>query len=195
MTILSGNIYGSFRIGALGGRVCESIVKNCYSYANVYCSGRQSNGDNGQAGGLIGYGYLNTVSGCYVKGDIESDNFAGGFIGHLQGGSISSCGFEGAVSNKTNNSLFARINTATSATISDCFAVSNSVLSFSNTSSGVANCLFISNGTKKYIGSDFSNWVITTTQTPLPSGLSWLAYGGEKVNNISQIQGIGFTQA
>ena len=44
----------------------------------------------------------------------------------------------------------------------------------------VWSLVYITNGTRGYIGTDFSNYVfVEGMPAPVPTGLSWLAQGGE----------------
>ena len=86
-------------------------------------------------------------------------------------------------------------NVATNAkvTVSDCFGNSSASANFYNGTATVSNSLYNVGGTKKYYDGNFANWVVLNGQ-PLPSGLTWIGIGGDKVTNISQITACGYSK-
>ena len=125
----------------------------------------------------------------YATGMVTSSLTGGGVVGCSNGLTITNAGFKGTVNSKVQTGmLVAWASSSMTTVIKDCFGVSENAIRFcypSNETSGketISNCVYISNGTKGYYEGDFANWVISTTETPLPSGLTWLGTAVQNAN-------------
>jgi len=187
------NVTAQLSFGGIIGHGVNVTVSECQMYGNLttYETGWD------MCGGIIGRVAGNAssktiITNCYVKSDIKSDVRTGGIVGQVSSGtlSISSCAYEG--SNKGTGALVGYVDSSVTVTIENCFVNSSEMTitpSSSNywglcgegtSSATITNCVSVINSEKRYIGSDFSNWVISPNGTPMPSGLTWLGTGGVK---------------
>ena len=189
VTLMSSTIYGDQFVGGICGRASNTEFTNCKSYASIECS-------NQQAGALVGVNWYNTISACYANATVKGNNHTGGLVGWSQGGSISCCGFEGRIyrfKSGTSGGLHLLVGANSGngfSVVTDCFAINytSEATALCGILTNMSNCLYITNETKGYVGTDFSNWVISSTKTPLPNRLCWIAKGGVKVENLQQIE-------
>ena len=118
----------------------------------------------------------------------------GGIIGYAWGSTtLTNCALSGRVAttiNMTNKGALIG-NATSSVTISDCVVFpltthDNSSLGISGGSPRIESCVYKINGVKGYTFTGYSdstetNYVIVDyLSVPVPAGLSWLAYGGER---------------
>ena len=118
----------------------------------------------------------------------------GGIIGYAWGSTtLTNCALSGRVAttiNMTNKGALIG-NATSSVTISDCVVFpltthDNSSLGISGGSPRIESCVYVINGAKGYTFTGYSdttetNYVIVDyLSVPVPAGLSWLAYGGER---------------
>ncbi len=87
-TILKGNIISSYSDVNIQGEYMIGGLIGCVEYANIIDSYSivtiEDIGvgfDNSISGGLIGYSYRTTVSGCYAKGTVAGGTYVGGLMG------------------------------------------------------------------------------------------------------------------
>ena len=180
-TTQAGGIVGNVRGG--------SNIISCYNYKDV--TARIAGGIAGMTQG-VSSAYLN-ISKCYATG-IITGVYTGGFIGGDNGyTTISQSAFEGRADGTKSGAFIGHV---TSAIITNCYAkgyaqttTNYGLYGEKQTSISITNCIFDVNDFSGYVGSDFSQWIISSDNRVLPSGLSWLAIGGTKVINISQISG------
>ena len=118
----------------------------------------------------------------------------GGIIGYAWGSTtLTNCALSGRVAttiNMTNKGALIG-NATSSVTISDCVVFpltthDNSSLGISGGNPRIESCVYVINGVKGYTFTGYSdstetNFVIADyLSAPVPAGLSWLAYGGER---------------
>ena len=118
----------------------------------------------------------------------------GGIIGYAWGSTtLTNCALSGRVAttiNMTNKGALIG-NATSSVTISDCVVFpltthDNSSLGISGGNPRIESCVYVINGVKGYTFTGYSdttktNYVIADyLSVPVPAGLSWLAYGGER---------------
>jgi len=174
-------------VGGIVGYGQDVKLLGCQMYGNVTA--------NTRFGGILGVATgTTTINNCYIKNKTSSSQTnnvkSGGIVGSAEGDSlsISSCAFEGTT-NYVSGLLLGYANDGVSLNISNCFVnavINNMTINKENDyglscKKGLAtNCVSVINSVKRYIGSDFSNWVISPNGTPMPSGLTWLGNGGVK---------------
>ena len=168
--------------GGIAGQIQNAEIISCYNYGDI-----SSSTSDGVAGGIVGQGISSKILNCYSN-CLVNGFYSGGIAGKMINGEISSSALEGEVRGENS---YGFIGNSENTKISNCFAKAN-ILGEENYglffgSSTIENCIFEINGIKRCLGNDFSAWVISSDGRPLPSGLSWLAIGGTKVTNISQI--------
>ena len=183
----NATVIGTVDAGGIVDYIKGGKITSCYNYGNI--TGWTNS--LGTAGGIVAYGEGVIISKCYSTGTISA-GYSGGIAGIIQSGKeISSSVFEGTVYGKYSGAISGFLSNVT---ITNCFVKgqtenkSNKGL-YAQSSNTVKflNCIIDVNGFKGYTGTDFSNWIISSDGRPLPSGLSWLAIGGTKVTDISQI--------
>ncbi|MBR7149317.1 MAG: Ig-like domain-containing protein, partial [Firmicutes bacterium] len=102
--IIEGTIEGNQKVGAIVGSACGTKITNCINRANISTTGNY-------AGGLVGYAdyqfrgisyaYVNFLQ-CGNEGDIQGNNYVGGFIGYTMGGTtLERCYNDGTISGNT----------------------------------------------------------------------------------------------
>ena len=134
--------------------------------------------------GLFGYTDGATIENLFVRDvDIIGGSFVGGIVGQAMGSTnINGCAFSGTITSNSTATRGALVGYGENTVrINDCMVFT------ANTRNGIAGgnctvvtCVYIINGTRGYIGSDFSNYVYVSGMTaPVSKGLSWLAQGGE----------------
>lgn len=177
-------------VGGITGDGGNFIVESCYNYGDLSAVGAHA---GGIAGGVESSGV--EIKNSYSKATITGKNYAGGIIGLVNQGSITitGCGYEGTLTATSKGLIIGNVATNAKATISDCFGNSSASANFYNGTATVSNSLYNVGGTKKYYDGNFANWVVLNGQ-PLPSGLTWIGIGGDKVTNISQITACGYSK-
>ncbi len=158
-------------------------------------------------GGLTGYSANGTISKCTVNAIVTGSTYVGGFIG--QGDSTSTatdCAVYGQVitTSSTLSSAYtgALLGDGTMP-ISNTFFIGGSTQAInlfngSGTITNFSNCYSSMNNTKKYKGTDFSGFSITSTNYgyPIQNNLFSLALGGYTHTQIvNNLKSKGFTQA
>ncbi len=189
--LLSGKVSGYYYVGSIAGYISNSTIQDCYSYADSHC--------HKHGGGFVGYAVSSHIENSYFKGSINTtgNEKVGGFIGYFNGATLKSCAYEGK---GTQTSFIGYASTGTGASgqsIEDCLVITTTnfaLIGNGNSYLTIKNCLS-QGGNKYYYGNtnNFSNWVISTTNTPLPVGLAWVATGGVRVTSINQITALGYT--
>lgn len=220
INIISGNVYGKSYVGSIAGRVeaiyagenktgriegCRSGVvvratDNCgmvgtsYGCDIAYCFNYGDIIATSCAGGILGSNHYNkiTISNCVARCNIKGSG-SGGIIGQtgVRETEIKACVFKGGFVVSSNQGLISGY--MLGGKITDCMAIISSVIEvFCPVSCTVENCIY-DNGTKKYVGDDFSNWIVMADGCPLPKGLTWLAEGGETLTE-EKLQELGFSK-
>ena len=186
--LLSGIIKGYNYTGGIVGYAYTStnLTNSQVGSVSIYADGNYN-------GGIAGYFYNASATACYSKAQISGGGYYGGIGGYIYATTLTACAFEGTLA-----SIFFGYqmiggisNNATK--LYDCFGKTEKRNGFVRGSFTKDSCLYIAGTHKKYYAGNFTNWVITTTNTPLPQGLSWLATGGTKVTNVNQITALGYT--
>ena len=191
-------IIGTVQAGGIAGYGINCEISSCNNYGDITSS---LSSIVAISGGILANGYGMSITKCYSTGAI-SGYYAGGIAGSLikSGNTISSCAFEGTVEGSYSGAFVGFVGTAeiknsyakaqVSSTITSpgCYGL----YSYSENPITIRNCVFEIETNNDFsgkgcMGSDFSAWIISSDGRPLPSGLSWLATGGTKVTNISQI--------
>ena len=189
--LLSGIIKGYNYTGGIVGYAYTStkLTNNQVGSVSIYANGNYS-------GGLAGYFYNASATACYSKAQMSGGGYYGGIGGYIQATTLTACAFEGTLANTYYGyQIGYAYSTASKNIFTDCFAKTTTANGFVRGSFTKDSCLYIAGTNKKYYAGNFTNWVITTTNTPLPQGLSWLATGGTKVTSVNDITALGFTQA
>jgi hypothetical protein len=79
---------GNSRSGGLLGEINNSNILNSFSTANLveYVNPYNENDKSAayDAGGLIGRAFSSDVNGCYAKGSVKAEVYAGGLIGYVE---------------------------------------------------------------------------------------------------------------
>lgn len=89
LTIASGDIKGSYYVGAICGALAEgATIENCHNYCDVTIT-------NYYAGGIAGAAWGNIRS-CTNSGDISGTDFVGGIVGDFYG-NLESCSNTGDI--------------------------------------------------------------------------------------------------
>lgn len=220
INIISGNVYGKSSVGSIAGCVeaiyvgedktgsiegCRSgvvvratnkcgMVGTSYGCDIAYCFNYGDIIATSCAGGILGSNHYNkiTISNCVARCNIKGSG-SGGIIGQtdVRDTEIKSCVFKGDFVVSSNQGLISGY--MLGGKITDCMAiVSSSIEVFCPVSCTVENCIY-DNGTKKYVGEDFSNWIVMADEQPLPKGLTWLAEGGETLTE-EKLQELGFSK-
>ena len=134
--------------------------------------------------GLFGYVNGATIQNLYLRDtDIRGGSNVGGLIGYATGNTqVTSCAFDGSITANSNGGSIVGLG-ATSVIVSNCTVFSSNTTADTNGMArgcSVRSLVYITNDTKGYIGTDFSNYVfVEGMPAPVPTGLSWLAQGGE----------------
>ncbi len=189
--VLSGTIKGYNYIGGIVGYAYTStkLTNNQVGSVSIYANGNYN-------GGLAGYFYNASATACYSKAQMSGGGYYGGIGGYIQATTLTACAFEGTLANTTYGyQIGYAYSTASRNVFTDCFAKTTTANGFVRGSFTKDSCLYIAGTNKKYYAGNFTNWVITTTSTPLPQGLSWLATGGTKVTSVNDITALGYTAA
>ena len=135
--------------------------------------------------GLFGYTNGATIENLFVRGvDVVGGSHVGGIVGYAIGSTnINGCAFSGTITGSSIRRGALVGYGASTVRINDCTIFSaNTETNENGIARGctIVTCVFIINGQKGYIGSDFSNYVYVEGLTaPVSQGLSWLAQGGE----------------
>lgn len=167
-------IQASAKVGGVVGRAKDNVyVENCYCYGSISATGDK-------VGGLIGEvsGINFEMKNCMSKMSLISSNHCGGLIGYAaQNFKLSACCFEGNMEVASGNrGLFVGYSVL-SGTIENCFSkLLNNADGLAGQYYGeatVLNCLFEFDGVKKYVGEDFSQWIMLEDGMPLPRALIW----------------------
>ena len=88
--VAGGNITGDTRVGGLAGQNNDSTIFECYSTAEVTCSGRY-------VGGLVGY-QEGTLTNSFARGDVSGSSWDIGGLAGKNYGVITNCYATGSVS-------------------------------------------------------------------------------------------------
>ncbi len=186
--ILSGRVRGYNFVGGIVGQAKSTTIKNSQvGSVSVYANSSNN-------GGIAGYAYSSTFTADYSKAQMAGGSYYGGIMGYSSTSTFTACVFEGSLASTTNSYSMGRGSISTTR-FYDCFAKTTTSNRFIQSSETAESCLYISGSVKKYYSGTFTNWVISTTATPLPNQISWLAMGGTKVTSLSQITALGYTQA
>ena len=138
--------------------------------------------------GLFGYVNGATIQNLYLRDtDMRGGSNVGGLIGYATGNTqVTSCAFDGSITANSNGGSIVGLG-ATSVIVSNCTVFSSNTTADTNGMArgcSVRSLVYITNGIKDYIGTDFSNYVfVEGMPAPVPTGLSWLAQGGEPCDN------------
>ena len=138
--------------------------------------------------GLFGYVNGATIQNLYLRDtDMRGGSNVGGLIGYATGNTqVTSCAFDGDITANSNGGSIVGLG-ATSVIVSNCTVFSSNTTANTNGMArgcSVRSLVYITNDTKGYIGTDFSNYVfVEGMPAPVPTGLSWLAQGGEPCDN------------
>ena len=138
--------------------------------------------------GLFGYVNGATIQNLYLRDtDMRGGSNVGGLIGYATGNTqVTSCAFDGDITANSNGGSIVGLG-ATSVIVSNCTVFSSNTTADTNGMArgcSVRSLVYITNGIKDYIGTDFSNYVfVEGMPAPVPTGLSWLAQGGEPCDN------------
>lgn len=196
---------GNDRVGGIVGFTFNGKIESCYNYGNV--SG------NLWVGGIAGETRGSVIiSNCYAKCTTTAksnwENWGGcngGIVGYSADGtlSINSCGFEGELKysqegSQTRQGAIVGYAGNVAPLINNCYAKAN-LTTINNYGlctgeSVVTSCVFEINGKKMCMGTNFSNWVVTSDGRAIPVGITWLSLGGGKVTDIKQITRLGYEQ-
>ena len=206
---LFGDVKGNTNVGGILGMGQNVTFENCTNFSTITATQN--------AGGIAGFVHGGKYLGCYNYGDISATNIAGGIVGRFSDSTISNCYVNATINGANSAGLasydqgstktlisscafegncgygaIVGYSASTNTKISNCFANCSVTDDFVNYglcagTATIENCVFEINGVKRCLGNDFSAWVISSDGRPFPSGLSWLAIGGTKVTNISQI--------
>ena len=134
--------------------------------------------------GLFGYVNGATIQNLYLRDtDMRGGSNVGGLIGYATGNTqVTSCAFDGDITANSNGGSIVGLG-ATSVIVSNCTVFSSNTTANTNGMArgcSVRSLVYITNGTKGYIGTDFTGFVfVEGMPAPVPTGLSWLAQGGE----------------
>ena len=161
--------------GVIKGNITEASVTDVTIY-NSNIHGLE------YVGGVAGYvGENASVTDCFYQGGVYASS-SGGIVGQVDGGHVSSSGFEGEVS----SGVSAIVGKMLAGEIDSCYAVAYtattipSEVMFGSIDGGVIqNCLSIykndTSESKNFVGSDFSQFIwINTNSSPIPKSLTWL---------------------
>jgi uncharacterized repeat protein (TIGR02543 family) len=166
-------------IGGIAGYLATATVSGCYNYGSV-------TGTN-YVGGIVGYANGVTIENSYANVSINANAYSGGIVGACRSTvTITSCAYEGSV---TITGLISGVGTVN---ITNCYANGYASAMYGGTTATMTNCIFILKGTKHYSGSDFSAWSLSSNNTPLPSGLTWLGLSGNIITT-SKLISLGYT--
>ncbi len=188
--VLSGTIRGNNYTGGIVGYAYSSTkLTNCQvGSVSIYANGNYN-------GGIAGYFNNASATACYSKAQMSGGGYYGGIGGYIQSTTLTACAFEGTLAVAAFGYQIG-YSTGTSTKLYDCFAKTEKGMGFVGGSFTKDSCLYmLGTTTKKYYSGNFTNWVITTTNTPMPQGLSWLATGGTKVTSVNDITALGYTKA
>ncbi len=150
--------------------------------------------DSSYSGGIVGYASSSTLTANYSKAQMAGGSYYGGIMGYSASSTFTACAFEGTL-NSTTYGYSMGYGSSTATKLNDCFAKTSTSNGFIRGSKTINSCLYIAGSAKRYYSGNFTNWVISTTATPLPNQISWLALGGTKVTSVSQITALGYTSA
>jgi hypothetical protein len=170
-------------IGGIAGNLTNSTISNCYNYGAV--SGTKA------VGGIVGYAMNVTIENSYVNANISASENSGGIVGYtLLSTTINSCAYEGsvAVNGLISGGGYGQYSVIT---ITNCYANGTATGMYNGCSTTMTNCIFVLNGTKYYSGSDFSSWTLSSNNTPIPSGLTWLGGSGDIITT-SKLASLGY---
>lgn len=178
-------ISGYDKVGGIAG-YSSSTVKNCFNYGDV-------SGNN--VGGILGQMSSSSVSGCVVKAVLEGKISAGGIVG-VAGGTISSSYYEGTLISDAAICGAIAAGASPSVDVTNCYARATYTSALSTSNYGfsvgtISNCVFETHGVKRYIGADFSNWVVTLQNQPLPKALAWMGVVAENLY-VDKLNLLGF---
>ena len=161
--------------GVIKGNITEASVTDVAIY-NSNIHGLE------YVGGVAGYvGENASVTDCFYQGGVYGSS-SGGIVGQVDGGHVSSSGFEGEVS----SGVSAIVGKMLAGEIDSCYAVAYtattipSEVMFGSIDGGtIQNCLSIykndTSESKNFVGSDFSQFIwINTNSSPIPKSLTWL---------------------
>ncbi len=187
--LLSGTIKGCNYTGGIAGNFGASTITNSQvGSVSIYANYNYS-------GGLAGYFYNASATACYSKAQMSGGAYYGGIGGYFVSSTFTACAFEGTLASIFFGYQMTGGISNNGTKLYDCFGKTEKRNEFVRGSFKIDSCLHIAGTTKKYYSGNFTNWVITTTNTPLPQGLSWLATGGTKVTSVNEIIALGYTAA
>lgn len=113
----SGELYGDWVGGLIGGISSGSTISNCYFKGDV-------NGYS-RIGGLIGGSNSgSTISNCYFSGNVSGDSYVGGLIGYILLVTILNCYSSGSV-NGIDSSIGGLVGSGAALTMSNCYSSSS----------------------------------------------------------------------
>jgi len=174
-------------VGGIAGVTRDTKVENCQYYGNVYGSWN--------VGGLIGRAFgdknSSSLTKCLAIGKITSDGRCGGIVGDAVETTIQSSFYEGDIVSKDSSNSGLIVGGGTNSKVKDCLAFTKNETAFVGRGISCESSLYEIGTNKYFYNGDFLNWVILTTNKPLPKDLCWIGIVGEKVS-LSQIQSLGY---
>lgn len=224
----TGTISGGERVGGITGYAYVSKYTNCSVNADVtgtnsvggvlgciassegntieLCSFTGSVTGNTKIGGIAGDPSYTNIKKCIFNGIITGQTYVGGLAGSSSSGTATDCAVYGQVIT-TSTTLSTAYTGALlgdgTMPISNTFFIGGSTQAInlfngSGTITNFSNCYSSMNNTKKYKGTDFSGFSITSTNYgyPIQNNLFSLALGGYTHTQIvNNLKSKGFTQA
>lgn len=190
VNILAGEINGYFNVGGIVGNALETMIENCQTDLTIV--GLQ------RSGGLIGSAENSTILNSYSESLIDA-GYSGGIVGQMiRNVIIDNCGFYGRfIEGKSQCYIIATrpYKDYSNLTVKNCFGKTTCDVVLCSTGITIENCIWENANGKYYSGTDFSNWVISTTDMPLPKGLSWIAKVADTMANENKIKELGYIAA
>jgi len=179
------NIYGSSTSGAVGGIVgySTSTISKCYNYGDV--SG------NSKVGGILGNGSA-IITSCISKGAIEGVSDVGGIVGNISG-SITDCYFEGSILTTSGGYAIGYAGNVSNCYARATFTTTQSLNNYGLTNASFTNCVFEINGVKRFKVTNYTGWVITLQNQPLPKQLAWMGVVSDSSLTASKLTQLGYT--
>ena len=180
-------------IGTASRPFSSAFNGNGYTIYGIHTISQSLRRDNGgDNSGLFGVTKNAIITNLYVKdAEINGKNSVGGIIGSATNSTIKSVAIEGQINGQANIGGIA--GTSSGTTINDCLIIITGTTSSTNNGlyTGTAtlnSTLYRINGIQGKSSGTFENWVyVDNMEYPLPSGLSWLASGGEIDDKILKL--------
>ncbi len=180
-------------IGTASRPFSSAFNGNGYTIYGIHTISQSLRRDNGgDNSGLFGVTKNAAISNLHIKdAEINGKNSVGGIIGSATNSTIKSVAIEGQINGQANIGGIA--GTSSGTTINDCLIIITGTTSSTNNglytgSATLNNTLYRINGIQGKSSGTFENWVyVDNMEYPLPSGLSWLASGGEIDDKILKL--------